>query len=98
MLILHTAVHVDLAAEYRALYKVAPDLGGSPRSGVRAEPASGVTAARATAEAKAKAKVETEKAKLAGKDSWRYDPREFASSAAPQRDARRANAHAMDCD
>ena len=30
--------------------------------------------------------------------SWRFDPREFAASAAPQRDARRANARAMDCD
>ena len=33
--------------------------------------------------------------------SWRYDPREFAASAAPQRDPRRANARAMpptDCE
>ena len=30
--------------------------------------------------------------------SWRYDPREFAASAAPQRDPRRQNAVRMDCD
>ena len=30
--------------------------------------------------------------------SWRYDPHEFGSQAAPQRDPRRANARAMDCD
>ena len=30
--------------------------------------------------------------------SWRYDPREFSAAAVPERDSRRANAHAMDCD
>ena len=30
--------------------------------------------------------------------SWRFDPREFSAAVAPQRDARRANARAMDCD
>ena len=30
--------------------------------------------------------------------SWRYDPREFAAAAAPQRDPRRQNAVRMDCD
>jgi len=30
--------------------------------------------------------------------SWRYDPREFSPAAVPQRDERRRNARAMDCD